>query len=762
MSTGRLHLIVLASVILLQSQVVTGGLFAAETVAKTGELDPQLKLTKDALLDKGSSDQMRANAATVMLLSENPLARGILLDALKQTENSAVLNAVCKALIQAGTGKAALRDAGDFIEPLFGVMGADNRETARLGAEATLIFDYEQISAQIDRMISDAATPLQAKLVAIYALELRPDMRAAVALLRLVDNPQKEISETAQEALSAVGIECGDSPAVRADTIRQLIAEGPTIFLQKRLIRKESLIRNTKVELALWQGRYLQALGDVYASISDDAEKAKFLSGHLEGSETVVRLWTLERIRQDRVGTRPNPKLPEVVGPVLVKLVADGDRNVRLKTADVLSFMTEVDSAQMLLAQLEAEQDDQVKTAIFSALGRACYIAFLPNSKINIAPEIRKKTLEWAVKYLSDETAAKTEKGAEVLRMLLEQDGLTNSEADKHFALLADRYAALKSDSDGTLRGELLSAMSALCAPQSMHKAQSRKRFGPFFEAALSDKTDFVREAAVDGLIHIDKAAALKRLAKDFVADPSIIIRKKLIALAAEVGGKEDLAWLAGKIGSNSESEPAWQAMLKIFNGAEAEVLSTWVGIFTAEAGSIQASDSQKITFLEVAKRKAVAENKPAMLQNVQEKLAGLYLKTGQYEQAASYLGGLYVAASTEEFKKAILPDLLYAYLMWPKVDLAGQIVENRLIEADIDPNDAVVRSLDEYLARPPAGADPNLLVAALTKIKTPAGRPLWQNWLRDWAARFRKPKLAGGSTGATIPEPNSPGKPRS
>jgi hypothetical protein len=363
---------------------------------------------------------------------------------------------------------------------------------------------------------------------------------------------------------------------------------------------------------------------------------------------------------------------------------------------------------------------------------------------IKIAPEIRKQTLEWSLKYLSDETPAKVQKGAEVIRMLLEQDGLTDAEADRYLDMLAKRYGDLKSDSDGALRGELLIAMSGLCSPQGVHRTQSRRLFTTLFDAALIDKTDFVREAAVDGLINIDKAAALRQLRKEFINDPSAIIRKKLIGLAAEVGGNEDLPWLAGKIGLNSESEPAWQAMLKIFSGADAAVLSDWVGAFVAENGGIQASDSQRITFLEIAERKAVAENKPTMWKNVREKLAELYMKTAQFDRAADYLGRLYDSAVTLDAKKAILPDLLYACLRLPKVDLAAKLVENCLLRQDLDPNDAVARSLDDYLAKPPAGADPNVLLDALTQIKTPDARPLWRNRLREWIRRFGKARALG------------------
>jgi len=717
-----------------------GPLAAAKEPAEPTELDPQLKLTRDALLSKNSSDQMRINAASVMLLSKNPLAGRILLDALNQTENDAVRQAICRALIQAGARQEAIDNVGNFIKPLVGVLISAKPATAKLAAEATLIFEYDKIGNILELLVGDASLELGARLNAMYALELHPDMRAAIALLKLLDSPEKELAARAEQALRTMDIPTGEDAKDRQQIIRTLSRQGQTAFLRRRLILKEAQIRDSRAEIRLWQGRYLTALEDVYDAISDDAERAKFLKQHLSGSETVVRLWAIEKVREDRVGTRPNPKLSAEVGPVLVKLISDADRDVRLKAASVLSFMTEVDSAQQLLSQLEAEEDDAVKIELFGALGRACYIAFLPNSKIHIPADIRKQALDWAAKFLSDDSPARLRKGAEVMKDLLEQDGLNDSQVAKYLGLLAKRYASLVNGPDEALQGELLSAMAGLCGPQSAHRDSARKQFGPLFEAGLTDKADSVRAAAVDGLVYtLGKAAALKRLRLELVNDTSGTVRKKLIALAAEVGGKEDLPWLAARMGVNSEGEPAWQAMLKILEGADAVVVAEWMHAFSAENGSVKATDTQRIGFFELAQRKAVAENDPVMLKTARQKLAELYLGNGQFEQAAECLTRLHETAATTEEKRAILPDLLRAYLRLKDVQQAAELVQKRLVEGDLDPNDAVVRSIDEYLSKPPAGADPNVVLEALSKVKTPQGRPLWREKLRQWSIRFGK-----------------------
>ena len=425
-------------------------------------------------------------------------------------------------------------------------------------------------------------------------------------------------------------------------------------------------MRDLQAERDQWREEYLSASGRIYEGISDDAARGAFLAERLASSEAAVRLWALEKVSQWRVGTKS--RLPAELGPLLVNLISDPDRNVRLKAARLLSLMGELDSAQRLLEQLEVEQNDEIKTELFVALGWACYYGFLPNSEIRVPEEVRKQTLGWATKYLLDEDTEKAQKGAEVIKKLLEQDGLSSVEVDRYLSLLARRYKQEVGRAEGSLRGELLSAMAGLCA-QSVYRAEAAKIFKPLFEEALRDEASLVREAAVDGLIYIDKARALKLLRKDFVNDGSMAVRKKLIDLAGEVGGQEDLVWLAEKVGSTTESEPAWQAMLKIFKGSDAAILDEWTGRLDSQGTKAKLSDEQMISFLEIAERKAVGESKAEMLKTVRERLARLYAKNGRFEEAAEYFGMLRQVARSAEEEEAILAELLDVYLRWPNVE---------------------------------------------------------------------------------------------
>jgi len=721
---------------------------AGSTSEKT-EADTQLQLNKEALTNKGSSEQMRINAANLLLFSANPLARTILLDTLKQAENRPARVAVCKALSQTRAAQKAVGNKEDFVQPLFDMLTADDSVVARIAAEATLIFEYGLVSERFEKMVKDSLRPAKDRLSTIYALKLHPDMRAIFVLIELLDDPESQVAAAAEEALHSLGIPVGEDAKTRERTISELKLEGLAAFLRTRLIHQETEIRRLETELNLWRERYLSEVSKRYGAISDDAAKSKFLAEHLGSSEKIVRLWALEKLKQWRQGST-KPKLSAELERTLVSLISDQNRDVRLRTANLLSLMGELNSAQYLLEQLKIEQDDEVRMELFVALGEACFYASLPDSGVKVPEEVRKQALELAAQYLSQQEPKKARKGADVVRKLLEQDGLTSGEVNRYLALLAGRYNEQKNKADGALRGELLSAMAGLCADRSICRAQAAKSFKPLFDEALRDETDLVRQAAVDGLIYIDKVGALKKLRKDFANDPSIVIRRKLIDLAGEVGSHEDLGWLAEKIGTTGENEPAWQAMLGVFKRSGMEILSEWVAEFDSESDQSKFSDEQKIAFFEIARQKAVSENRPKMLSNIRENLAWLYSGSGQFEQAAKYFGLLREAAQTIKEKEAILPDLLNAYLRWPNVKSAKDLVANCLLEKDLDPNNAIVSVIDNYLSKPPPGADPHTVLEALFEIqvRNPEGRPMWQKRLEHWADRFGKTKESGEPKG--------------
>jgi HEAT repeat protein len=739
MSTKRLYLLILLLLVGCQQAGIGAGQLTSITNDKISKADlsKQLKIYENTLL-KGTSEQIRIDSATEMLFSKDPLAREILLSVLKQSKNIAARRAVCKALSQARPEQKNIEKKGDFIQPLLDTLPTNNTSEAHWAAEGLLLFEYEQVSETLKKVVTDLSLPVNARLNAIYALKLQPDKRAVIRLIKLLYDPEKQVAGAAEEALSSLGITIGRDPKIRKERINALENQDTNEFLRDRLVWLEGRMHQLNDELGLWEERYLLALDEVYSGLKDNEATAKFLAKYLNDSEVKVRLWALDKVYQDRVSSTPNPQLPVTLESILVNLISDQDQNVRLKTAKLLSLMVELNSAQRLLEQLKIEQIDEVRVELFVALGRACQYAFSANSGVKVTPEVRQQLLEWAEKYLVEQDLEKVQKGADVIKKLLEQGGFASSEVEKYLGLLQARYIQEKEAADGTLRGELLKAMAGLCAQRSVCRDEATRLFGPLFGQALDDKTDLVREAAVNGLINIDKTKTLDIL-RAFINDENPVVRKKIIELAGEVGSQEDLDWLWDKMGSKTEVEIglAWQSMLELFKGSDAGVLNNWMTKFDSPETKDRLSLEQKLSFLEMAEGKAVRENKLQMLKNIRVNLAELYKKTGDFEQAVKYLGILQAEAKEAEERDKILADLLDAYLRLPNFEAAAKLVDNCLLEKDLEPNSVIVLAIDNYLSEPPAGADPNVALKALKEINPSHKRPKWLVQVKLWLSRF-------------------------
>jgi len=700
------------------------------------DIDTQLKINQEALL-RGATEENRVDSAMVMLFNDSPRARQILIDTLNQTENKPAKIAVCRALTAAREARRTVKDKKDFIEPLAEIFRTEDEPVAKVAADAALLYEYSEVENVLESMAKDQSLSIKARLNVIYALKVQLDIRAIISLVELVDDKDTQVSLAASEALRSIGIPVYKGARNRSQVLAELKSRGMERFQRDWMVRQESRVGELEKERDMWRRQYLASLDRIYEALSDETQRGKFLTEQLGKPEAIVRLWALDKVSQWRVGT--GAKLPAEMGPVLMKLVSDSNKDVRLATAKLLSLTGELGLPERLAEQFRVEQDEEVRLELFTALGAAGHYALIPTSGGQLSPELRKQVLEWASGFLNDTDPKKSYRGAEVIRKLLEPAGLEPEDASKFMDLLIERYKLVGNTADGTLRGELLGIMARLCS-QNPYKGESAKKFAPLFESSLSDETDLVREAAVDGMICVDKPRALKLLSKDFVNDRSQIVKSRIIDLASEVGGKDDLVWLWDKVGANSESKAAWQAMLKIFNNSDVNVIENWSGRFDSAQIKQKLSDEQLIAFYELAERKAIAENRPETVNTVREQLARAYSKTGQFEQAAERLGKLRESAQTEEQKDAVLGQMMEIYLRWPRIESAARLVGNCLLEGDLGSDSSVVRSIEGYLDNPSGTVDPNAVLDVFREIKPAQPRPRWEQQITRWSSRFSKP----------------------
>jgi HEAT repeat protein len=714
---------------------------ATEESSPESEIETQLRINKTTLLEN-KSDKNRIDAATLLLFSENPAAREIVLDVLRRADNPQARAAVCDALNPARVWQKPLKNQEDFIKPLITILTTEEDPAiAKPAAEAMLIFGYSQVQEYLEKAVTDPSLSVNVRMNIIYALKRHPDKQAVVKLISLLESPELAIVEAARSALASVSIPVNQDPAARWQMLADLKERGAEAFLRERLIRQETRVRELETDLSAWQKRYLTALGGLYDSLADDAAKNAFIAQQLNSSEIAVRCWALDKLQELRKGTG-KLKLSELE-PILLGLISDPSRQVRLRTARLLALMGELNVAKPLLEQLKVEPDDLVRREILVALREACYVGSLATTGHKVPEEVRRETLEWAVVFLNDADVEKARTGAEVIGKLLEQDGLKPEDVDRYLKSLSDRYIQAGAGTEPAIRGYLLGAMAGLCATRSTCREQAIKLYGVSFEQALADKAEVVRLNAVDGLVNIDKPGALRKLRENLAADSSVPIRQKLMDLAGEIGGSQDLDWLAEKLGAASESEPAWKAMLKVFQRSDLAVLAAWATRIEALATAGKVAVEQRIAFCTLVEQRAQSENKADLLKDAQTSLAQLYASSNNSKQASEYLTTLLAGAVTEEEKQRWRSQLLRAYLATANMEQVSDIVSKCLTAKDLDlVNGFAVKSIEEYL-NSPTTTDPGALLGALQqiKVKDPETLRAWRALLGRWTERFAKAK---------------------
>jgi len=686
---------------------LSGGCAPGEAVAAASALNNELKadaarqlrIYKDALF-RGTSEQSRQDAAIELLLREDKASREILLEALSDKNNEAARQAVCRGLISCRALGTVIRNRNDFRDGLIGILVDKDGLDAQLAAEAMLLFKYREISSGLEPLVRSGQVERRIRLNVVYALKIRPDKEAMSELIKLLDDADAEIAGAAEKALQdSFGIPVGTDKEVWVKILKDLQRKSPNEIRRERLLQQETRMRKLQAERDLWQGLYLGSLDKEYEGI-DENSRGELLFERLGSEHTAVKLWALDKVASRSAGTA----LPAEFGARLIGLISDNDRSVRLATARVLSKMSALNPAHKLLEQFEIEKYDDVRLAIFEALGEACYYAFSPGSEIELSDEVRNKTLELAARYIIEKDGRKAKMGAEVIRKLLELPGLEVARAQKYLGLIAHRSEQAKNENE-TLRSELLGVMATLCNRGSYYRVEAAKLFEEAFVEGLGAKEDNpVRQAAATGLMNIDGVKTLSMFKERGLADDNNgTIREIVIKLAGRVGKQEDLEWLAGKVSQNNEGQMAYQAIFEILRTGQSEIVARWAKRLRQDG-----LDAEQVrALLEMAEKKAESEKAVDILWSVRETLVEIYLD-------GSDAAGV------------------------------GRLMSARLGVQDIGAEDALVERIDAYLGSEqiePTAKETLIGILEQIQIAPQAGeRPRWTEQIKAWRAR-QKPQ---------------------
>lgn len=728
-------LIILFLLLVLQTQAARrveaqeAGLLADDEKAVVeDESSRQLRIYSDTLL-QGASDAIRLDAAMGLLIRKDSAAQEVLLGCLSAKDNPMAQTAVCRGLIKGRTLGAAVGSLDVFLLPIIDVLKSPDISQSHLAAEALLVFRFDQISEPLSELTKSSTTEKQMRLNAIYAFQLRPEPEALKYLIQLLDDPDTEIVRGAEQALQeSFGVPMGTGRDVWAKILKDLEKKDPTEIRRERLLRQETRLREVQADRDRWQKLYIAVVDKEFEAL-DAATKTSYLQERLGSDLPAIRLWALDKLQ------RYSAESAAGLRDKLLGLLSDDSRQVRLATAKTLSAMSALNPAEKLLGRYEEETDPQVAMAVFEALGEACFFAFSPGSKISLPVEIKTKTLQISNVYAAKEDPEIAKKGAEVLRKLLELDGLTAMESQRFLQTILDRYLA-DTQRKGPIRGELLTTMARLCG-QGSQKSQAAKLYAGVFKEALSTKDDnsLVRQAAAMGMVNVDKTAAMQLFRElKLSEDSSPAVRQIMIDLASQTGTSDDIEWLFAQLKSNEQGEPAWQAFLAVLQRQEANVIVKWAD----QCEQNPSLSGQIVDLLELAEQKAAAQKDEILVCQLQVRILKGYWSKGQYDQVIVYRDKLMQKNVEKEYVQDALRQTdnytIEAYLQLRQFDKAAATTADLLKINIVEPNSELIEMISAYFASEKIVLeDKKSLLDALKEIPISLEQNWWQERLEQW-----------------------------
>ena len=579
----------------------------------------ELRIYKDTLLH-GASEQIQTETAIALLVRGDRAAKEILLEALVSADNPKARRAVCRGLIQSVALGDTIGSRKEFLDALIGLLVSTDQVDARLAAEALLVYKYRDIRKKLTLYVNSKELDLRIRLNVVYALQLRPDPEAISDIIKLIDDSDREISQAAEKALQeAFGIPIGTDKQVWRQILKDLQRKSPNEIRRDRLLQQERRVRSLQAQRDKWRNLYLGSLDNEYES-ADENVRGSFLTDKISSEYVEVKLWALDKISNTSGGT----VFPEDFRTKLLGLISDADGSVRLETVKVLSKMSELNPAEQLLAQFKVEEPGEVRLVMLETLGEACYYAFSTGSNITLDVKVKDETLELAKFYMENDDPQEARVGAEVLRKLLELNGLEKVRVEKYLKLILKRYEKARL-ANSELRYDLLSVMARLCSQAGSFEERAEVIFKKSFVEGLDDiDSAHVREASAIGLSNINKAEAFRMLKeKGLDTDESETVRMYVIELAAKAGKAGDIEWLFEKLGFNGEGEAAYKSIVEILRRQNAGVVENWARKFAAGGRSAE----QVTELYEIALRKAKGPKDVTIRSNARRYLLDIYLK---------------------------------------------------------------------------------------------------------------------------------------
>lgn len=710
--------------------VIILSLFACSAPAQDPiSADPlvQIEINKTALTAAGSSDEIRTNAAVMLLLDKDSRANDVILQVLLDANNPPARIAVCNAIRQSGTWGDSIVKDNRYLDSLENILVSAGELQSKAAAEAMLIFDYPAVKNRLKNLINNTEKPISARLAALYALKIRVEKDAILDLIGFVDSPDSQISQEAQKSLQKIlGVPVGLDKSEWKRITKELSRKSKDEFLADQLVVQYDKCRKMEAQVGDWKNLFLATIDKYYEKTDNEALKIEFLNEQLASAKSELRLWAVNKVIQMKNNGKT---IPDEVGSKLVGLIGDSDRQIRLEVARLLVGLSKLGPAEMLLAQIAVEPDEQVRLEQFAALGEAIYYATSPGSSMQMNADLRLKGLEIASSYLSSDDPAVSGAGAKQMRKMLENNGLDPQICVEYLTRLAEKYKLPNVQGQDALRADLLDAMSRLCSQSSVCRVEAIKLFEGFFAEGITDNNSLLRQYSLAGLVNCRGAVSVLEQVRQLSMynDSDAGILADILALVDKAGTGADLVWLSGKLNSNGMSEAVWQTVSSLLERSSAGEVYNFYNILAENKNADKGQLEQVLSVLEA---KAAEEADAGIKEKIYKELFQSYLVKADKEGIKKYynlLSGMFDGKPEKE-----LLDKQYLEFCLKNGDFGSvkQVIAAKLKIGDITDTDVVFSILDSYFAGSDNLDEKAKLLAVLESI---AGADKL-NWLKKMA----------------------------
>ena len=691
----------------------------------------QLENCRHGILDAEARPEERQRWAAQLLTYDSTEAQSLVAELLGQKGQPAARIALCIALANCCRVSPERIDPA-WADPLIAALGAEDETLRARAAEALAEFPSDGITAKLAALAQQADAPLTARLAAIDALGARTQKRDVVArLMELLDREEEPIRARVLGVLQPITEqEFGsdlkrwrewwaqqmrlDEQAWLTEQVRVQRARNRALEQQQRATASHS----TK-QISERSTRIVELQRELFRALPPDQREprlAQWLSDPLSEVKQTALSIISSRIADE--GYRPGGDALTA----LLRLLDDPSVALRLEVLNIVPHVSDAAASSAALARLKVESDQNVKGALFAALGK-------------LAPP---EALPLTIREIADPTC-----GPECLREAANALGLLAARHPGHEALataitpLKERYAAVSAD-DIRLRAALLTAMAGI----------GNAAFAPEFVAAVDSDLAELTRPALRGLSAVKDKSKLPRF-RALTGHADARVRLAACDALGALGQEDaDLEALLSRLNPALEQdsaarEAAWSAFRTALGRRPVADRLAWSERLRDIAGL-------ELDYLRGLEKGLAGSNGTPGRDAVRRRLAEVLMASGNFTEAAGQLRDLYASLSARGDAGA-----LDAGLRWLNATLRSEVHQNlaglieQLTAATPDPaaRQRIVATVAAYADEPGVAQSPERTAALLGHLEKVPAEPLgapWAELLQRLRTRLQPPVPKG------------------